>query len=64
MFTVWVKGCRYDCPVPRAMLYELSRTQDPGMDRIEAYLDLKEKIRVIVEQMLTEAVPGDGPYLH
>lgn len=64
VFSVWVDGSRYDCPVPRALLYELGRNQDPHMDRIDAYLALKEKIRALVEQTLEAGASEEERFMH
>jgi hypothetical protein len=52
MFSLWVDGNRYDCPIAREVVYELSRAQDPAMVQIDAYLVLKEQVRTLVETLV------------
>jgi len=54
LFSVWISGNCYECPVPRALVYELCRSPDPKLDRIDAFIALKEKVGMLVEQWLAE----------
>ena len=55
VFTVNIEGKTYKCPVSRAALSELRKSQNPTHDRIDLYLDLKAKIHQAVERLI-----GDG----
>lgn len=52
MFTLNIEDKIYRCPVSAEALYTLCRDQDRSMSRIDAYLDLKMKVRATVAQKL------------
>ncbi len=51
-FTLNIDDKIYHCPVSDAALYILCRGQDQSMSRIDAYLELKSKVRATVAQKL------------
>ncbi len=53
-FTLHIDDKIYHCPVSAAALYTLCRDQDPTLSRIDAYLELKSKVRATVAQKLEE----------
>jgi len=58
VFTVNVEGKIYKCPVSRAALFELRKTQDPTHNRIDLYLELKAKIQLAVTRLIGDGRPA------
>jgi hypothetical protein len=54
IFTVRVDGKTYRCPVSRAAMYELCKSQNPACERIDSYLELKSKIYKAVERLVKD----------
>ncbi len=54
LFTLNIDDKIYRCPVSAEALYMLCRDQSRSMSRIDAYLDLKQKVQARVEQKLGE----------
>ena len=54
LFTLNIDDKIYRCPVSAEALYMLCRDQSRSLSRIDAYLDLKQKVQARVEQKLGE----------
>lgn len=54
LFTLNIDDKIYRCPVSAEALYMLCRDQSRSMSRIDAYLDLKQKVQARVVQKLGE----------
>jgi hypothetical protein len=53
-FTLNIEDRIYRCPVSDAALYMLCRNQDSSLDQVDAYLQLKWKVQLVVENLLAE----------
>ena len=60
VFTVRVEHNVYRAPVSAEALYMLCRDHDPSLDRLDAYLLLKQKVQTAVERIVGDRqdVPG------
>ncbi len=53
-FTLNIDDRIYRCPVSDAALYMLCRDQDNSMNQVDAYLQLKMKVKQTVEKLLVQ----------
>ena len=56
VFVLRFAGNTYPCRLSQGALYELCRSQDPALDRIDAYLALKARIDQVVLRLIEKGM--------